>query len=584
MRSAGSVALVAPSKNPNLESRNPKQMETKMQRAKERKGGVLSIFSTFLTVSSFRSLFRISGFGFGSFLFLWLAASPPASSEDVVVYGGTSAGVVAAVQSARMGKSVVLIEPGHHLGGLTSGGLGMTDAGNKAVIGGLSGEFYQRVRKHYEGEPRDQKAGDGQWRFEPHVAEQVFSEMAAEAKVSTVFGERLDLQRGVVKSGTRIVTIRMESGREFPGKVFVDATYEGDLMALAGVGYTVGRESNSQYGEMLNGSQSARAKGHQFQRAVDPYVVPGDPASGLLPGIEAGLTGKDGDGDRRIQAYNFRMCLTDVPENRVPFPRPRDYDPRRYELLLRYLTPDWNDIFGNHQGMPNRKTDTNNHGAIGTDNIGMNYAYPDGGYAVRQRIFEEHVTYQQGLMWFLANDPRVPEAVRQRVSRWGLAKDEFTDSGNWPRQLYVREARRMISEYVHTEQDCRRTRLTPDSVGMGSYNMDSHNCRRYVDDKGHVRNEGDVQVNPGGAYMISYRSIRPKASECSNLLVPVCVSCSHIAYGSIRMEPVFMVLGHSAATAACMAIDGGVGVQDVIVPALQAKLLEQKQVLTYTKP
>ncbi len=529
---------------------------------------------------------------FAVLLLAFSGASQVAAREDydIVVYGGTSSGVVAAVQAARMEKSVVLVESGRHLGGMTSSGLGMTDSGDTAAIGGVSREFYRRVAKHYADtaawkyeSPEDygyfRKPADARFRFEPHAAEAIYGDMLRESGVNIVLGERLDLEHGVKKQGTRITAIVMESGKEFSGKLFIDATYEGDLMAKAGVEYAIGRESNSQYGETLNGVQTSHARGHQFQRPVDPFVVPGDPASGLLPGVHAGGPGREGEGDKRIQAYNFRLCLTNVPENRVPFPKPEGYDPLRYELLLRYLTPEWNDIFGNQKMMPNRKTDTNNHGAIGSDDIGMNYDYPEGDYAVRAKIEREHRVYQQGLMWFLANDPRVPEAVRKRVGQWGLAKDEFTDNGHWPHQLYIREARRMVSDYVHTESDCRRKRATPEPVGMGSYNMDSHNCQRYADSRGHVRNEGDVQINPGGPYQISFRSIRPKAEQCTNLLVPVCISSSHIAYGSVRMEPVFMILGQSAATAASLAIDDGVEVQEVSYEKLRKRLLADKQVL-----
>ena len=517
-----------------------------------------------------------------------------AGKYDVVVYGGTSAGVIAGVQAARMGKRVVVIEPGVHLGGLTSGGLGMTDSGNKAVIGGLGREFYSRIKKHYD--------ADGSWtwqqksdykfyhedngalfRFEPGVAEKVFNEMAHEAGVTIVKGERLDRQSGVRKDGTRIAGVVMESGRRFEGKVYIDASYEGDLMAAAGVSYHVGREGNATYGETLNGVQTRNALKHQFGCEVDPYVRPGDPKSGLLEGLQAGGPGREGDGDDRVQAYNFRMCLTDVAANKVAFPKPDDYDPMRYELLARTiaLTPDWNDVFGNHQHMPNGKTDTNNHGPFGTDYIGMNHGYPEADYATRARIIRAHESYQKGFMWFLANDPRLPASLRSRVNAWGLAGDEFTDNGNWPHQIYVREARRMISDYVHTEHDCRCSRETPESCGMGSYQMDSHNCQRYVDAGGHARNEGDIQIGLRGPYKISYASIRPKASECANLLVPVCISSSHIAYGSVRMEPVFMVLGQSAATAACLAIDAGVAVQEVPYEKLRGRLVSDGQVLEF---
>jgi hypothetical protein len=523
-------------------------------------------------------------------------APPPAAEPwDLVVYGGTSGGVTAAVQASRMGKRAVLVEPSRHVGGLTSGGLGMTDSGNRAVIGGLSREFYRRVRKHYADpaawtrqKPEEyrflKETEDALWRFEPRVAEKILRDMLAEAKVEVVLGERLDLGKGVEKQGTRIVRIRMESGRIFEGKVFIDATYEGDLMAKAGVSYHVGREANAQYGETLNGVQVRRAVSHQFDKPVDPYVKPGDPSSGLLPGLHAGDPGKDGEADKRVQAYCFRMCLTDDPENRIPFPKPEGYDAKRYELFLRYIQAGWRNVWGNHQMMPNRKTDTNNHGAFSTDHIGANYEYPDGDYATRERIVKDHEVYQKGLMWFLCNDPRVPEDLRAKISAWGLAKDEFVDQGGWPHQLYIREARRMVSDYVNSELDCRRLRATPESVGMGSYNMDSHNVQRYVDPEGRARNEGDVQVSPGGPYAISYKAIRPRAAECANLLVPVCLSCTHIAYGSIRMEPVFMVLGQSAATAAVLAIEAGSSVQDVPYEKLRARLLADGQVLEFAAP
>ena len=516
--------------------------------------------------------------------------------KDVVVYGGTSAGVAAAIQAARMGKSVVLIEPSAHIGGLTSGGLGATDIGNKAAIGGLSREFYRRIGAHYRqpsawkygtletyGDKRKGAADDAMWTFEPHVAEKVYREWLAELHVPIVQA-RLDLKEGVKKDGSRIVAINLEGSAGWcAGKMFIDATYEGDLMAKAGCRYHVGREANSVYGETLNGVQVAHARSHQFIKDVDLYVKPGDPSSGLLPLIQAKPLGKDGDGDSHIQAYNFRLCTTDVPENRRAWPNPEGYDPARYELLLRnceagdHRVP-WNPIF-----MPNRKTDTNNNFAISTDFIGANYDYPDGNYQTRDRIVREHVLYQMGLMYTLANNPRVPESVRSHFQKLGLAKDEFQDNDNWPHQLYVREARRLISEYVMTQHHCQGRLVCDDPVGMGAYNMDSHNVHRYVTKDGKVRNEGDIQVGVS-PYPISYRSIRPKKSECENLLVPVCLAASHIAYGSIRMEPVFMVLGQSSATAACQAIDANVAVQDIDYPKLKARLLEEQQVLEWTGP
>jgi hypothetical protein len=548
-----------------------------------------------------------------AFAGLWLLGGPSstrgaepapapgaARSYDVVVYGGTSGGIAAAVQAAAMGKSVVLIEPGKHLGGLTSGGLGATDIGNKAAIGGLSREFYRRVARHYARDDawvqqkrdkfqklsrRDQGKEDTMWTFEPHVAEAIYREMLREAKVTVLLGERLDLKAGVTKQEGKkntIASLTMESGLVVRGAMFIDAGYEGDLMARAGVSYHVGREANATYGETINGVFFGEK--HQFKVPVDPYVVVGDPASGLLPGVQPGNPGQAGQGDRRVQAYNFRMCMTDDPRNRIPFPRPEAYNAGRYELLLRYINAGIWDALGSISAMPNRKTDTNNNGGFSTDNIGMNYDYPDGDYTTRDAIFREHVAYQQGLMWFLANDPRVPQKVRDDVNRWGLCKDEFVDSGGWPHQLYVREARRMVSDYVMTQHNCQRRQVADDSVGLAAYTMDSHNCQRYVDAEGHARNEGDVQVGGFPPYPIAYRSIVPRENECANLLVPVCLSASHIAYGSIRMEPVFMVLGQSAATAACQAIDRAVPVQRIDGSALRERLKADGQVLEWTGP
>jgi len=519
-----------------------------------------------------------------------------AADYDVVVYGGTSGGVVAAIQAARMGKRVVLIEPGRHLGGLTSGGLGATDIGNKGAIGGLSREFYRKLGAHYAKDEswtwqkrteyrsrRQQGNEQAIWTFEPHVAENTYRNWLKEFEVSVHFEQRLDLKKGVSKTGPRIDSILMESGMRISGKVFIDATYEGDLMAVAGVSYHVGRESKATYGETLNGVQTRNAIHHQFIKEVDPYVNPGDPSSGLLPGIRAEGPGEEGAGDRGVQAYCFRMCTTDVPENRVAWKKPAGYDPLLYELLLRNFDAGdrrvpWNPIL-----MPNRKTDVNNNYAVSTDFIGQNYDYPDADYKRRAEIIQEHLTYQQGLMWTLANHPRVPEEIRREFQTWGLAKDEFPDSDHWPHQLYIREARRMISDYVMTEANCLGIKTVDDAVGLAAYTMDSHNIQRYVRD-GKVVNEGDVQVGGFSPYPIAYRSIRPRQAECENLLVPVALSASHIAYGSIRMEPVFMVLGQTAATAACQAIDQNVAVQGISYPALRERLVADGQVLVWTGP
>ena len=520
----------------------------------------------------------------------------PRSYYDVVIYGGTSAGIAAAVQTSRMGKSVVLIEPGKWLGGLTTGGLGATDIGNKQAIGGIAREFYARIWSYYYNNDarwvretrndynarnhRHDAANHTMWTFEPHVADAVFSEMLREADVEVVSKARLDLDAGVTKQGNEIVEITMESGGTYAGNVFIDATYEGDLMAEAGVSYHIGREACGVYGETLNGVQTKNALKHQFVKDFDPYVKPGDAASGLLHGIDAAGPGEEFSGDHRLQAYCFRLCTTDVPANRRPWPKPANYDPAKYELLLRNFEAGDDRVPWHPVWMPNRKTDTNNNYAVSTDYIGHNYDYPDGDYATRERIWQEHVDYQQGLLWTLANSPRVPSAVREEFQRLGLARDEFVDNDNWPGQLYIREARRMVSDYVMTEHNCRRDRVAEDSVGMGAYNMDSHNAQRYVDAAGFVRNEGDVQVAVK-PYPISYRSICPRRQECTNLIVPVCLSASHIAYGSIRMEPVFMVLGQSAATAAAMSVDGSVDVQKVDYNQLKARLEADNQVLDF---
>jgi hypothetical protein len=513
---------------------------------------------------------------------------------DVVIYGPTSAAIAAAVQVKRMGKTVIVVGPDKHLGGLSAGGLGWTDSGNKEVIGGISREVYQRIRKIYDqpatwkwqkpGEYKRYRAGDdAQWTFEPHIAEQVFEDLVREYKIPVMRDEWLNRApgKGVAKNNGRITSITMLSGKTYRGKVFIDATYEGDLLAAAGVSFTVGREANAQYGETLNGVQIRNARKHQFTKPVDPYVIPGDPTSGLLPKIHSGSPGVQGAADKRLQAYNYRVCLTRTPENRVPFPKPVGYDPKQYELLLRALQGGSRHIKGKFDMLPNLKTDTNNNGSFSTDNIGMNYDYPEASYERRGEILKEHESYQKGYFYFLANDPRVPGDVRTWMSEWGLAKDEFPDTGHWPHQIYVREARRMVSDLVVSERHLTGKEPTHRPVGMGSYNMDSHNTQRYLDTKGQVRNEGDVQINPGGPYPVDYGSLVPKKSECENLLVPVSVSCTHIAFGSIRMEPVFMILGQSAATAACLAIDAGQAVQDVPFEKLEQRLLADKQVLRF---
>jgi hypothetical protein len=525
-----------------------------------------------------------------------------AETYDVVVYGGTSAGVIAAVQAKKMGKSVLIVGPDVHLGGLSSGGLGYTDTGNKAVIGGLARNFYHRVWAEYQkdstwawqrpeafgnkgqGTVAMDKAERTMWIFEPSVAEKVFEDYVKEFGLNVLRDEWLDRAKGVRLTDGRIAEITMLSGKKFAGKMFIDATYEGDLLAAAGVSYHVGREANSVYGEEWNGNQvGILHHGHHFgavKQPVSAYKIPGDPSSGLLPRISAEPPGVRGEGDKRVQAYCYRWCATDHPDNRLPFPKPANYDASQYELLVRVLDAGWRQTFHKFDLLPNRKTDTNNHGPFSFDNIGMNYDYPEASYERRKEILAEHRTYQQGLLWFLANDPRVPSEVRQEANRWGLPKDEFKDNGHWPHQIYVREARRMVGAFVMTENELTKKKPTPDSVGMGSYTIDSHNVRRYVTPEGHVQNEGDIGV-PISPYSIAYGALVPKRGEIANLFAPVACSASHIAYGSIRMEPVFMILGQSAATAAVLAIDGNLAVQDVPYAALRARLLEDGQVLEH---
>ncbi|GET28836.1 FAD-dependent oxidoreductase [Prolixibacter sp. SD074] len=534
-------------------------------------------------------------------------ASNNNNQYDIVIYGGTSSGVAAAIQASRSGKSVVLIEPTNRIGGLTTGGLGQTDIGKKEVIGGIAREFYHNIRLYYNDpahwkwqKPEDYKDG-GQtrtltaevtmWTFEPSAALKVFQDMLGKEKVKLVYNQRLSRETGVKKEGNKIVSITMKSGKTYSGQLFIDATYEGDLMAAAGVSYTIGREANSQYGETLDGIEwsteaktiggeiSRDAANHNFVDGVDPYVKKGDPSSGLLPGISPNGHGELGAADKGIQAYCYRMCLTDVPENRIPFFKPEGYDTINYELLLRDFEAGETGIPWINSFMPNRKTDTNNRLGFSTDFIGQNYNYPEASYAEREKIAEAHRNYQQGLMWTLANNPRVPEKVRNEVARWGTCKDEFGRKDGWPQQLYVREARRMISDYVMTQKNCERLEVVDDPIGMAAYGMDSHHVKRYVTPEGWVKNEGNVEAHVKAPFPISYRSIVPKSDECANLVVPVCLSATHIAFGSIRMEPVFMVLGQSAALAAAEAIDEQKNVQDIDYLKLKKTLLENKQVL-----
>lgn len=492
------------------------------------------------------------------------------TTVDICIYGGTAAGVIAAYTAKMKGKSVLLIEPGKNLGGMSSGGLGQTDIGNKSAITGLSRDFYRRLGQHY--------GKFEQWTFEPKVAEALFNDYITRGKVNVLLENRII---GVKKTGNVINEITLENAvkpatatqKTVRAKMFMDCTYEGDLMVKAGVAYAVGREDNKQYNETINGFQIMN--GHQFLKGVDPYVVPGDSTSGLLWGVNPPNLQPAGTGDKKVQAYNFRITLTNVPANLVPISKPANYDPKKYELLVRLMAKrPWTKL---NDGfiwslMPNGKTDINNRNGFSTDMIGMNWDYPEADYATRAKIWNDHVDYTKGLLYFVGNDPRVPEVVRNEMKQWGYPKDEYKDNGNWTHQLYVREARRMIGELVMTQHHCQGREVVTDGVGMAAYTMDSHNCDRLVVN-GEVRNEGNVEVGGFGPYPISYRAIIPKQTEAANLIVPVCLSATHIAYGSIRMEPVFMVLGQSAALAASMAIDGNQPVQQVDIAKLQAMLL-----------
>jgi len=535
-------------------------------------------------------------------LLLSFSCQPKSTSDydaDLIIYGGTSAAITAAVQAKKMGKSVIIVSPDKHLGGLSSGGLGYTDTGNKSVIGGLAREFYHRVYIHYQTDSawkwqkKEEYGNKGQgtpamdgenrtmWIFEPHVAEQIFEDFTKENELEIHRNEWLDRETGVTKENGEITQIKTLSGKTYSGKVFIDATYEGDLMAAAGVSFHVGRESNSTYGEKWNGVQvGVYQHKHYFKENISPYLIADDPSSGFLPEISSNPPGVNGEGDKRIQAYNYRMALSRHPDNRVPFAKPDNYDPARYELLARVYAAGRDDTFEKYDPIPNLKTDTNNHGPFSTDYIGKNYTYPEASYEERKQILQEHIDYQKGLIYYLANDPNVPAVVREEMTQWGLAKDEFTDNGNWPHQIYVREARRMIGAYVMTEHDVLGAKSVPEPVGMGSYSLDSHNAQRFVTSDGFVQNEGDIGVHAEKPYSISLGTLLPKKEECTNLLVPVCVSSSHTAFGSIRMEPVFMILGQSAAAAASLAIDQGIPVQELSYADLKVVLDQENQILT----
>ncbi len=507
---------------------------------------------------------------------------------DIVVYGDSSAAVTAAVAAQRDGRSVILVNPTGFLGGMSSSGLGATDfLGQRATFGGIASEFYDAIAAAY-----GQKFVRS---FAPHVGQQIFEEFMADAEVPVVFHERLDREQGVAMQGQRIESITMLTGKVFRGRMFIDATYVGDLMAAAGVQCTVGRESQATYGEDMAGVRRGDTtprkhytqgdKDH-FTHDVDPFVKPGDPTSGLLPFVFQidGLA--NGQGDSKIQAYNYRVCLSADPTRRIPIAKPDGYREIDHELLLRNFDA------GDHRlpalveplAGPGSKVDWNSKHAVGTDYVGANWDYPAASCERRREIEKAHEIYTRGFLWTLSTSPRVPATIRARVAAYGLPTDEFTTNAGWPPMIYIREARRMVSDYVMTQDDCLHQRTAEDPIGLGSFGIDSHAVQYFVNERGHVRRDGVLWRVPPKPYGISYRSIIPRKGECENLLVPVCLSASHVAHGSIRMEPVFMVLGQSAATAAGIAIEDGRAVQEVAYDTLRQRLLEQRQVLSVPSP
>ena len=503
-----------------------------------------------------------------------------AEKFDVVVYGGTAGGVIAAVSAAREGLKVALLEPGRHLGGMVSGGLSWTDFGRKEIIGGYALEFYWRAGRHYEMFRYGQELA---WMHEPHVAEDIFRAMLREARVTVLSGHRLREKNGVVKNGDTVTAIAMENGASFTADIFIDSSYEGDLMAQAGVSYTWGRESSEQYGESLAGIRGETPK-HQFTVNLSPRRPDGK----LLPEIHDHPAGKPGAADKKVQAYNFRLCFSDDPASMVPFPKPAGYTPKRYELLARLLkarteaegaAPRLGTLLKIDR-IANHKADVNNNGAFSTDYLGGSWDYPNATYQKRAEIWQAHKDYIAGLLYFIANDPQVPAATQKEMKVWGLCKDEFADLENWPYQLYIREARRMVGDFVMTQKDLQTDLTKPDPIGMGSYNSDSHNIERIVTPEGFVRNEGDMQVAVK-PYQIPYRIMLPKRGEARNLLVPVAFSASHVAYSSVRMEPQYMILGQAAGEAAKMAIEGRGAVQEIDSAALTARLRKRGAVMEY---
>jgi hypothetical protein len=506
----------------------------------------------------------------------WSSRAAPVVVSDICVYGGTSGGVAAAVAAARLGKSVVLLTQNNHVGGMTASGLGVTDVGpgnDTSYIGGLAREFYRRVGQAYG------STNLVIW-FEPHVAENVFWQMLAEAGVNVYSNRWL---ASVTLTNQRLAEITMEDGSVFRAREFIDTTYEGDLMAAAGVTFTWGREGTNVYNESLAG---IRPLGGSYN--YDPYVVPGNPASGLLPLVQPDTGGNVGDGDLRLQAYNFRLCLTQNATNQIPIAAPTNYSEANYELVRRYIAArvarDTNVSLGQlihiQTIIPNGKTDINANGELSTDYVGYNDTWATNTHAGREQIRAAHENYIRGLLYFYRTSTNVPANLNAEAQSWGLAKDEFTDHGGWPWQIYVREARRMVSDYVMTQSNCEARATAPDGIGLARYNIDSHGVRRLASG-GFARWEGSIGGTPPYPYPISYRSIVPRAGEGENLFCTFALSASHVAFASCRMEPVFMMTSHAAGVAAAFALDDNVAAQQLNYAKLAAQLRADGQLLAW---
>ena len=535
----------------------------------------MAVFSAML--GKRKSLLRIASVVFIASTATLSANAAPAPA-DLVVYGGTASGVVTAYAAAKEGLHVVLLEPGSHLGGMVTGGLSASDVARFQIIGGYARDFYREAAAHYGVHTLNKHAD---WLSEPKVGEAIFNEWLKAAGVEVHLHERLKERLGVTMSGIHVTSITTEDGKTWNAKVFADCSYEGDLMAQAGVKYTVGRESTEAYSEDLAGVRVDTPK-HQFLWKISPYNEKGK----LMPEVDPGPMGANGSGDKKVQTYNFRLILTNDAANRLPWTKPEAYNGTQFELLAKYLSqwkehmnrePRLGDVM-NPVAIPNKEADFNNNGAFSTDYIGKSWTYPDASYAERKKIWDAHLLYTKSFVWFLASDPRVPKPLQDEVNTWGRARDEFVDSDGWPNQLYIREGRRMVGMYVMKQSDLQTNRTKPDSIAMGSYNSDSHNIQRVAMADGGVRNEGDVQVSVK-PYEIAFGTILPMKSQTDNLLVPVCLSASHVAYSSVRMEPQYMMMGQAAGVTAALAIKGKTAVQDISVGTLQQKLRSQKAIL-----